>query len=112
MKFVEKALSHQSDLDAYLVEDRCIFQGDPNEFNALEWWRWSTLKYHILSRMAHDILAIPITIGASKATFSASSRVIDTYCASLTPETVQALLCGGEWCRNLHAIKKKNKVIW
>ena len=60
--------------------------------------------------MARDILAIPITTVASEATFSVGSRVIDTYCTSLAPETVQALLCGGDWCRNLHGVKKKNKV--
>ena len=59
--------------------------------------------------MAHDILIIPVTSVASKATFSAGSRVIDTYHASLSVETVQVLY-GGDWCRYLHVIKKKNKV--
>ena len=56
------------------------------------------------------ILAIPITIVASEATSSAGGRVIDTYRASLDPETVQALICGGDWIRKLHGVKKKNKV--
>ena len=60
--------------------------------------------------MACDILAIPITTVASEATFSAESRVIDSYRASLAPDTVQALLCGGDWTRNLHGVTKKNKV--
>ena len=60
--------------------------------------------------MARDILAIPITTVASEATFSAGSRVIDTYRVSLATEIVQTLLCGGDWCRNLHGVKKKNKV--
>ncbi|GJZ76510.1 zinc finger BED domain-containing protein RICESLEEPER 2-like protein [Tanacetum coccineum] len=59
--------------------------------------------------MAQDILAIPIIIVASKATFSAGSRVIDTYRASLAPKTVEVLLCGGDWCRSLHGLKRKNK---
>ncbi|GJU10341.1 zinc finger BED domain-containing protein RICESLEEPER 2-like protein [Tanacetum coccineum] len=46
---------------------------------------------------------------ASEATFSAGSRVIDTYRASLAPETVEVLLCGGYWCRSLHGLKRKNK---
>nr|GEZ78304.1 ribonuclease H-like domain-containing protein [Tanacetum cinerariifolium] len=46
---------------------------------------------------------------ASEATFSAGSRVIDTYRASLAPETVEVLLCGGDWCRSLHGLKRKNK---
>ncbi|PWA37115.1 Zinc finger, BED-type [Artemisia annua] len=32
-----------------------------------------------------------------------------TYRASLEPETVQALICGGDWIRKLHGVKKKNK---
>ena len=60
--------------------------------------------------MACDIFAIPITIVASEATFNAGSRIIDAYRASLAPETVQALLSERDWCRNLHGVKKKNKV--
>ncbi|OMO54906.1 putative Zinc finger, BED-type [Corchorus capsularis] len=99
----------ESDLDAYLSEGCFIYSGDPAEFNALEWWKANSLRYRILSKVARDILAIPITTVASEAAFSAGSRVIDTYHASLAPETVQALLCGGDWCRNLHGVKKKNK---
>ena len=59
--------------------------------------------------MTRDILAIPITTVASEATFSAGGRVIDTYRASLSPETVQVLLCGEDWCRSLHGIKLKKE---
>ena len=47
MKSIEKAWPQQSDLDAYLAEGCYIFERDPNQFNALEWWKGSTLKYHI-----------------------------------------------------------------
>ena len=57
--------------------------------------------------MACDIL----TTMASKATFNAGNGVIDTYCTSLTPETVQALFYGGDWCQNFHGVKKKNNKI-
>ncbi|GJY64893.1 54S ribosomal protein L19, mitochondrial-like protein [Tanacetum coccineum] len=60
--------------------------------------------------MAAHILAIPVTTVASEATFSAGGRVIDTYRASLKPETVQALICGGDWVWKLHGVKKKNKL--
>ncbi|GJR60521.1 zinc finger BED domain-containing protein RICESLEEPER 2-like protein [Tanacetum coccineum] len=70
-------------------------------FDVLAWWRSNSLWYRILSGMARDILAIPITTVASEATFSAGLGVrwIDTYRASLAPETVEVLLCGGDWCR-------------
>ncbi|XP_022714612.1 zinc finger BED domain-containing protein RICESLEEPER 3-like [Durio zibethinus] len=109
VKSVETAQPQQSDLDVYLAEGYFICEGDSTKFHALEWWKASTLKYRILSKMARDILAIPITTVASKATFSAGGRVIDTYRASLSPDTVQALLCERDWCRNLYGVKKKNK---
>ena len=97
-------------MDTYLEEGCYIRDGDQNPFDALEWWRVNYLKYRISSRMARDVIAFPITSVASEATFSTGSRVIDTYRASLSPETVQVLLCGADWCRNLHGLKRKNKV--
>ncbi len=85
-------------------------KGLDDSFNALEWWKGNQTKYRVLSKMACDILAIPVTTVASEATFSAGSRVIDSYRASLSIETVQALLCGEDWLRNLHGVKKRNKV--
>ena len=110
VKAVETIQPQKSELDNYLEEGCYICEGNSPPFSALEWWKVNNLKYRILSIMARDILAIPITTVASEATFSAGSRVIDTYRASLSPETVQVLLCGGDWCRSLHGLKKKNKV--
>lgn len=110
VKSVETCPTQRSDLDRYL-EDGChIHEGDPLSFDTLNWWKGESGKYRILSRMARDILAIPITTVASEATFSAGTRVIDPYRSSLSPETVQVLLCGGDWCRHLHGVKKKTKV--
>ena len=47
---------------------------------------------------------------AYEATFSAKGCVIDSYKSSLAPETVQMLICIGDWCRSLHGEKRKNKV--
>nr|XP_027120837.1 zinc finger BED domain-containing protein RICESLEEPER 2-like [Coffea arabica] len=80
-----------------------------HEFDCLNWWKNSRLTFPILSKMAADILAIPITTVASEATFSAGTRVIDSYRASLAPETVEMLMCAGDWCRNIHGVKKKIK---
>lgn len=109
VKSVQNIQPQKSELDNYLEEGCFICEADATPFDALQWWRSSSLKYPILSCMARDILAIPITTVASEATFSAGSRVIDTYRASLSPETVQVLLCGGDWCRSLHGLKRKKK---
>ncbi len=99
----------KTDLDMYL-EDDCFFCHPDSPFDILAWWKGNQSKYRVLSKMAAEILAIPITTVASEATFSAGSRVIDSYRASLSIETVQALICGGDWLRNLHTVKKKDTV--
>lgn len=45
-------------------------------FCALEWWKLNSGKYRVLSRMAADVLAIPISIVASESTFSAGGELL------------------------------------
>ena len=104
MRSVETELPEKSDLENYFQEGCYIAKGDAKDLDVLEWWKVNHMKYRVLSQMACDILVILITI-------SAGSRVIDTYSASLSPETVQVSLYGTDWCRNLHGVKKKHKVI-
>ncbi|XP_019167735.1 PREDICTED: zinc finger BED domain-containing protein RICESLEEPER 1-like isoform X2 [Ipomoea nil] len=99
----------KSELDTYLQEGVYICEGDSVEFNALDWWKSMNLKFRVLSKMACEILSIPITTVASESTFSAGGRVIDTYRASLGTDTVQMLLCGSDWLRNLYDMKRKPK---
>ncbi|GKB70254.1 ribonuclease H-like domain-containing protein, partial [Tanacetum coccineum] len=98
------------DLDVYLIEGIYLCKDNSAvSFNILDWWKSHETKFPILSKMAAHFLAISITTVASEATLSASGRVIDTYRASLDLKTVQALICGGDWIRKLHGVKKKNK---
>ena len=79
---------------------------DP-EFETLAWWKANNLKYCILSKMGRDILVIPMSSVASESAISVGGRVIEPHKASLSPETVQMLLCGSDWVRALHGVKKK-----
>ncbi|KAL4579265.1 hypothetical protein LXL04_015403 [Taraxacum kok-saghyz] len=72
VRTIENVQPQKSELDSYLEEGCCICEYGP--FDALQWWRSNSLKYRILSRMARDILAIPITTVASEATFSAERK--------------------------------------
>ncbi|XP_073024817.1 zinc finger BED domain-containing protein RICESLEEPER 2-like [Primulina eburnea] len=104
---IEMVQPKKSELAVYL-EEGC--HRHPNkQFDALGWWKLNTYKFSVLSTMARDILAIPITTVASEATFSAGSRVIDKYRSSLAPTTVEMLMCGGDWCRKRHGVTKKTK---
>ncbi|KAG2696536.1 hypothetical protein I3760_07G062900 [Carya illinoinensis] len=90
---VGKNVMMKSDLDVYLEEGVYICSEDSDlHFDALEWWKVNDLKYRILSKMARDILSIPITTVALESTFSAGGRVIDPYRASMSVETVEMLL--------------------
>ncbi|KAA8531452.1 hypothetical protein F0562_006195 [Nyssa sinensis] len=82
----------KSDLDIYLDESAFICsEGSANKFDIMGWWKANTLKFRILSKMARDILSIPITSVASESTFSAGGRVIDLYRASLLPEIINVI---------------------
>ena len=84
----------KSELDTYLEERVFICKENSNDFDALEWWKGNNLKFRILSKMACEILSIPINTVASESTFSAGDRFIDAYRSSLGTDTVHMLLCG------------------
>uniref|UniRef100_A0A803MY25 Transposase n=1 Tax=Chenopodium quinoa TaxID=63459 RepID=A0A803MY25_CHEQI len=103
--------SIKSEIDVYLEEGVVICDEESDDFDILQWWKANNLKFRILSKMTCDILAIPITSVASKSTFSAGGRVIDSYRVSLRTSTVQMLMCTEDWLRSFHGIKRKQKVI-
>jgi hypothetical protein len=104
----------KTDLDTYLEEDVYISDKNKNgvametDFDALAWWKSNVLKYHILSKMAKDILVISISTIASESSFNANGRVIESHRTSLSTETIQMLLCGSNWVKVLHGIKRKS----
>lgn len=100
----------KSELQAYLDEGVYVPDGNNSSFSALEWWRNNSLKYKILSKMAADILAIPISTVASESTFSAGGRVIDEFRSRLNDDSIEALICGGDWLRHKYNLKRKSKV--
>ena len=103
--------SVKSELVTYL-EEGVYIQEAGVYFDALGWWKENKLKYRILSKMAADILAIPITTVASESAFSAGGRVIDPHRASLGTKMVDMLICGADWYRHYYGVlKKKNKVV-
>ncbi|XP_039126915.1 zinc finger BED domain-containing protein RICESLEEPER 3-like [Dioscorea cayenensis subsp. rotundata] len=102
----------KSELDVYLEEGVHIHNEsiDP-PFDVLEWWKANYLKFRVLSKMACDVLSIPITTVPSESAFSMTKRVIESHRASLAPATVEALMCGGDWLRAYYGIQRKKKGI-
>ncbi|TNV97547.1 hypothetical protein C5H24_12760, partial [Xylella fastidiosa] len=56
-------------------------------------------KYPILSEIARDALAIPVSTVASEAAFSTGGRVVDQFRSSLSPKLVECLICMQDWLR-------------
>ncbi|XP_040383172.1 zinc finger BED domain-containing protein RICESLEEPER 2-like [Oryza brachyantha] len=78
------------------------------EFDILDWWKLNTLKFPTLSKMARDILAIPMSmVSSGSSIFSAAatgSRILDDYRSSLRPETVEAIFCAKDWLQYAPAV--------
>jgi hypothetical protein len=111
LKSVDTTQPVQSDLQRYLEEGVYIYvMGSDAEFNALEWWKANAHKFRILSKLARDILSIPITTVSSEYRFSAGGRVIDLYRASMSLEIVQMLVCGADWVNVPYGSENKSTV--
>ncbi|GJU00853.1 zinc finger BED domain-containing protein RICESLEEPER 2-like protein [Tanacetum coccineum] len=86
----------KSELDRYLNEDA---EDDSDNFDILNWWKVNSPRFPILSLLARDIMAIPISTVASESVFSTSGRVLDAFRSSLTPPVVESLICTQDWFR-------------
>ncbi|CAD5324621.1 unnamed protein product [Arabidopsis thaliana] len=56
-------------------------------------------KYPIMSLMAREVLAIPVSSVASESAFSTGGRILDQYRSCLTPDMVEALVLTQDWLR-------------
>uniref|UniRef100_A0A7N2MX95 Transposase n=1 Tax=Quercus lobata TaxID=97700 RepID=A0A7N2MX95_QUELO len=82
----------------YLMEN---IEGENDKtFNILAWWKFNTNKYSILSRLARDVLAVPVSTVTSESAFSTGGRILDPFRSSLAPEMVQSLICTQNWLQS------------
>ncbi|CAN1279338.1 Zinc finger BED domain-containing protein RICESLEEPER 2 [Linum perenne] len=84
----------RSELEKYLSNDKYF---NAYNYDVLGWWKRNEMRYPILSTMARDILAAPITTVASESTFSTGGQILDSFRTSLTPKIVEALICCRDW---------------
>ncbi|CAN1789422.1 Zinc finger BED domain-containing protein RICESLEEPER 2 [Linum perenne] len=96
-----KVIGNRAELDKYLDDAREGAGDVTEEFDILTWWKVvGAYKYPVMSEIAKDILAIPVSSVASESAFSNGGRVLDDFRSSLLPEIVEALICSEDWLRN------------
>ncbi|PRQ23529.1 putative HAT dimerization domain, ribonuclease H-like domain-containing protein [Rosa chinensis] len=61
------------------------------------WWKINGCKFPVLAAIARDVLGIQTSTVASESCFSTGGRVIDCFRSSLTPRTVEGLICMQNW---------------
>ena len=102
----EDNVERKSELDRYLLESS--EDPDVEDFDILMWWKMNSSRYRVLSQTACDVLAIPVSTIESEFAFSTGGRVLDLFCSSLSPNTVEALICTKNWLKDAKT-KKTNK---
>ncbi|KAE8648396.1 hypothetical protein Csa_008568 [Cucumis sativus] len=91
---VQNTLELRNDVDRYL-SDPCEELND--QFDVLTWWKLNGAKYRILSKIALDSFVVLVSTAASKSAFSTGGRILDSFRSSLSPKTVEALICTQNW---------------
>ena len=86
--------SQKSEIDVYLEEEP---ENNIEDFDVLSWWRSKAAKFPVLSAMARDFLAIPLSTMSSESAFSLGGRILGDHRSSLTPEMLEALVCAKDW---------------
>jgi hypothetical protein len=86
----------KSELEKFFSEDN---EEDKKGFDILKWWKDNENRFPVLSRMARDLLAVPISTVASESAFSSGGRILDDFRSSLTPTMVERLICANDWIR-------------
>ncbi|CAN1337962.1 Zinc finger BED domain-containing protein RICESLEEPER 2 [Linum perenne] len=100
---VPMRVGERAELDKYLAGER-EEMGEPGKpYDVLGWWKAVVHKFPVLSVMAKDILAVPISTVASESCFSTGGRVLNDFRSSLAPQMVEALICAEDWLRNSYA---------
>ncbi|CAN1306468.1 Zinc finger BED domain-containing protein DAYSLEEPER [Linum perenne] len=87
----------KSEIDQYLDEN---LVGRSSDFDVLDWWRQSKVKYPTLSKMARDILSIPVSTVAPEHVYSTTPRELSSRMSSVRPETLEALVCTKDWLQH------------
>uniref|UniRef100_A0A2N9ET01 BED-type domain-containing protein n=1 Tax=Fagus sylvatica TaxID=28930 RepID=A0A2N9ET01_FAGSY len=103
---VEQSMGCNNELDKYLAEN-CEGRKDVN-FDVLLWWKINSSRYQVLSKMAQDVLAVPVSTVAFESAFSTGGHILEPFRSSLSPDMVQVLVCSQNWLKSSVPISLRN----
>ena len=93
-------IAEKNDLEKYLLDENVNPMGE--NFDILAWWKVNSDKFKVLSQIARDVLAVPVSTVASESAFSTGGRILDPFRSSLSAKMVEALVCAQNWLRSSH----------
>ncbi|KAI3984968.1 hypothetical protein MKX01_004736 [Papaver californicum] len=85
------------ELTRYYAEPEPPILEDMKNFDILGWWKTNEQRYPVLSCIARDVLAVPVSVVASKSAFSLGKHVLSDYRSSLTPEILECCVILKDW---------------
>jgi hAT family C-terminal dimerisation region/BED zinc finger/Domain of unknown function (DUF4413) len=80
------------EMDLYLAEELVDDTGD-TPFDLLGWWKENSLRYPALSRLAHNVLAMPTCVYNVEENLKLDLRVLE----GASSELVEAAICSKDW---------------
>jgi hAT family C-terminal dimerisation region len=82
-----------SELNQYLGDETVDHDIEDAHFDLLGWWKENGSRYPVLSRMARDVLAIPVCIYSVEEDLKLDLSVLQ----GASPELVEAVICSKDW---------------
>ena len=92
------SMSSSPELDSYLTTS-FEFVEDFSSFDILQWWKEHERHYPLLSLIAKQILATPVSTVAVEQEFSARKNVLDPKRSCLSPDSLEAQVLVEDWTK-------------
>ncbi|KAL3374829.1 hypothetical protein AABB24_006359 [Solanum stoloniferum] len=96
MSHESKRSANSNELSVYLEQQYDI---DESDFDLLAWWKGNTKKFPLLSRMARDVLAVPVSTIPLDKVFKQDEVQIWEKENLLGDESVERIECLKDWIR-------------
>ena len=106
----EQSVGCSNKVEKYLTKN-CDGRRDVN-FEVLGWWKDNSSMYPLLSKVANDVLAVPVLTVASESVFSTEGlntegHIVDLFRSSLSSLMVQNLVCAQNWLQAIVPISHR-----